>query len=155
MPRLPLFCCSFLCSYYSRVATIWGWRLFPWKPTDINNGWIRYVQAIQWWILDAVNSTWSISVLLSAVETSRTTQTIPVTVTRNYLLMRVCATYILPVATIQGSILFYSELWLCGFCFRRFEGGNYFRTIPVWINTVYSFSSESSMADRMGLWCIA
>ena len=58
------------------VATIPGQRLqclyFFWKPADINDSWIRYVQAIQWQLLDAIGSTRSLSVLLSAVETSGT-----------------------------------------------------------------------------------
>ena len=40
-------------SYYSKAATIGGWLLFKGgiyfirKPADINDGWIRYVRAIQ------------------------------------------------------------------------------------------------------------
>ena len=45
------------------------------KPTDINVGWIGYVGAIQLQLLDAVSSKCSLSVLMSAMETSCTTQT--------------------------------------------------------------------------------
>ena len=48
------------------------------KPADINDGWIRYIWVIQWQLLDAVRSKHSLSVLLSAVETSCTTWTPPV-----------------------------------------------------------------------------
>ena len=44
-------------------------------PTDINDGSIRHVWAIQWQLLDAVCSTHSLSVLLSAAEMSHTTRT--------------------------------------------------------------------------------
>ena len=50
------------------------------KPTDTNDGWIRYVRAIQWWVFDAVNSKHSLSVLQSAVEMSHTTRTVLVLV---------------------------------------------------------------------------
>ena len=68
------------------AATIQGWLLlkggmyFLGKPADTNDGWIRYVRAIQWWVLDAVNSKHSLSVLQSAVEMSHTTQTVLVLV---------------------------------------------------------------------------
>ena len=94
--RLLFFHCPFLCGYYSRapfirgwllfkggyysrMATIQGWLLFEGsiyffgKPTSINNYWIRYVRAIHWQLLDAVNSTRSLSVMLSAVKMSHTT----------------------------------------------------------------------------------
>ena len=51
------------------VASIWSGIYFFEKPRDINNTWIRYVWAIQW------RSTHSLSVMLSAIELSRTTQT--------------------------------------------------------------------------------
>ena len=41
------------------------------KLADINDGWIRYVQAIQRRLLDAVSSMRSLSVLLSSVETHK------------------------------------------------------------------------------------
>ena len=65
--------------YYSRVATIQGWLLFEGsiyffgKRTSIKNYWIRYIRAIHWQLLDAVNSTRSLSVKLSAVKMSHTT----------------------------------------------------------------------------------
>ena len=37
------------------------------KPADIDNCWIGHVQAIQWWLLNAVSSTRSLWVQLSAV----------------------------------------------------------------------------------------
>ena len=61
------FHCLFLCGYYSRAAVI--------SPADVNNGWIRYIWAIQWRLLDAVSSMRSLSVRLSTMEMSCTTQT--------------------------------------------------------------------------------
>ena len=61
------------------VAIIRGWLLFKGsvqffgKPADINNGLIRYVQALQRWLLGAVSSLHSLLVLLSAMGMSRTT----------------------------------------------------------------------------------
>ena len=65
---------------YFAVHFVWllfegGVYLFG-KPGDINNGWIRYERVRQWWLLDAVSSMHSLSVLLSAVGTTCTTQTV-------------------------------------------------------------------------------
>ena len=75
------------------------------KSADINNGWTRYV--IYWGLLDTVSSTRSLSVPLSAMETSCTTQT-------NLALaqwpwsdtIRACmrVLHILAAATIEGGI---------------------------------------------------
>ena len=45
------------------------------KPADSNDGWIRYMRVIQLGLIDAGSSTCSLSVLLSAVETSLRTCT--------------------------------------------------------------------------------
>ena len=46
------------------------------KPRDINDGWIRCIWVRQWQLLDTVSSTCSLSLLLSAVGTTCTTQTV-------------------------------------------------------------------------------
>ena len=97
------------------------------NPTDINNGWIRYVQVRGWWLLDVVSSTCNLSVLLSAVGTTRTTQV--TLVLAWWPLSEIIQTHVrvprvLVAATIQGRHSFHSELrivWLL------FEGGNYSR----------------------------
>ena len=70
--------------FFSTPVFVWlpfeGSVYFFGTPKDINYSWIRYVRVIQWRLLDTVNSKWSLSVLLSAMETSRTTQTAPVLV---------------------------------------------------------------------------
>ena len=53
------------------MATIQGRRL---KPADVNDGWKRYVWAIQRRLLDAGSSTHNLSVLLSAIEKGCTTR---------------------------------------------------------------------------------
>ena len=61
------------CGYYFVhlcVATIRGQPLFLWKANTI-----RYKQVIQISLIDADSSMRSLSVLLSALETSHTTQT--------------------------------------------------------------------------------
>ena len=45
------------------------------KLTDINNGSIRHIWTIRWPLLDTISSMHSLSVLLSAVETSHTART--------------------------------------------------------------------------------
>ena len=64
------------------------------KPSDTNNSWIRYIQTIQWRLLDTVISKRSLSVLLSAMENdsynTNNPSASPVIVVRNYL--HVCAT---------------------------------------------------------------
>ena len=57
--------------YYSRVTFY-----FFAKPGDIKDSWIRYIRVGRWRLLDTVSSTRSLSVLLSAMGTTRTTQTI-------------------------------------------------------------------------------
>ena len=66
--RLLLFC--FAACFL--VDTIWGRCLFPFEARRQQQ---CYVWAIQRRLLNAVSSTHSLSVLLSAVETSRTTRT--------------------------------------------------------------------------------
>ena len=65
----------FIFAAHFSVAIIRGQCLFFLKTTDINDGWIRFIQAIQRQLLDAVSSSCSLSVVLSALEMSRTTQT--------------------------------------------------------------------------------
>ena len=57
------------------AATFPGGVYFFGKPAEINNGWIRYIWAIQWQLLDAVCSICSLPVLQSAMKMSCTTQT--------------------------------------------------------------------------------
>ena len=46
------------------------------KLRYFNNSWKRYVRVRQWWLLDTVTSTHSLSVLLSVVGTTHTTQSV-------------------------------------------------------------------------------
>ena len=52
-----LFCCSFLCCYYSRAA-LESWR------TSMTAWCTRYIWAIQQWLLNAVSSMHSLSVAI-------------------------------------------------------------------------------------------
>ena len=84
------------------------------KPADINDGLIRYVR-VRWWPWpDAVSSTHSLSVLLSALGTTHTCTTLialastsMVTIVRNYTHTR-----ILDVATIQSHMVAKSQTLL-------------------------------------------
>ena len=126
------FRCWLLCGYYSRAATIRGQLLFESgvyffeKPVDINNGWIRYVWVRRWRLLDTVSSKHSLSVLLSAVETTRTTwiaQALAWWLSLEIIRTRV-PRILLAMATIRGRCLFLLELqivWLL------FEGDAYLK----------------------------
>ena len=115
--------CSITCTVFFRsdaAATIHfaarfvrllseGGVYFFGKPGDINDGWIRYVRVRRWRLLDAASSTHSLSVLLSVVVTTRTTQTVlalawwpssKIICTHGHVLR------LLAVATIQGQRLF-------------------------------------------------
>ena len=67
------------------MATVYFAACFMWllfegnvyffgKPGGINDGWIRYVRVRQWRLLDAFSSMRSLSVLVSAMGTTRTTK---------------------------------------------------------------------------------
>ena len=72
---------TILCTACFGAASIWGQLLFKGgiyffgKSAGINDGWIMYIRAIQWWYARAVSSKHNLSVLLSAMEMSCTTQT--------------------------------------------------------------------------------
>ena len=84
-----------------------------------------HVQTIQWWLLNAISSTHSLSILLSAFETSFTTQlyntnspsTSLLIIVRSYSHMFACVVY-----TSRGyylrQCLFHQRFWLCGYYFR-------------------------------------
>ena len=114
--------------YYSRVATVRGRRLFLWKaPVDINDSLIRYIWVRRWRLVDVVRSVHSLSVLLSAVEMTHTTQIALALAwwpSSESIRTRVCVPHILAAATIRGRCLFRSELpivWLL------FEGSVYLK----------------------------
>ena len=104
-----------------------GGIYFFWKPWDVNDGWMRYVRVRRWQLLDAVSSTHSLSLLLSAVGATCTTQTVlelewwpssEIIRTR----VRCCIYY--PWLLFEGGIYFVQELqivWLL------FEGGVYLK----------------------------
>ena len=107
------------------------------NPTDINDGWIRYIQVRRWWLLDAVSSTCNLSVLLSAVGTTRTTQIALsaslVTVVRNYSDACACA-----ACTSCG---YYSRAAFFSFrasdCVATIRGWQLFKgAVSIWRNTV-------------------
>ena len=96
--------------YYSRVAfTLY----FLGKSGDINGGWIRYVRVRRWWLLDTVSSTRSLSVLLSAVGMTRTTQTVLVLawwLSSEIICSCVRVPRLLATATIRGQRWF-KDIW--------------------------------------------
>ena len=75
------------------------------KPAEIIDGWIKYVWAIQWQLLNTVTSTHSFSVLLSTLEMSYTIQTAPV-LARWPIRIRIHVLRILAATTIRGQCLY-------------------------------------------------
>ena len=113
-----LFRCSFC------AATIWGRLLFEGgvyffaNPGDIKDSWVWYihVQVRRWRLLDTVSSARSLSVLLSAMGTTRTPQTILALAW--WLLLEIIPTCVhvpclLVAATIRGWRLFCSRASDC------------------------------------------
>ena len=88
-----------LCSYYSRVATIWGRHLFLWKARQhqrqLDRVWLQYEWVRQWQLLDAVSSM-PLSPAVSRGNDSYNTNTRSasvLTVVRDHSHMCVCATF--------------------------------------------------------------
>ena len=86
-----------------------GGVYFIGKPAGINDGWIRYVRAIQQRLLDAGSSTRNLSIQVSAMEKSCTART-ALALARwpsSELFECVCVSrvYIVAVATIRGRSL--------------------------------------------------
>ena len=110
--KIPYFFNQMLRLLFFFLLLIFGQLLFEGgvyffgKLVGINHDWIR---TIQWQLLDAVSSKCSLLVLLSVVETSRTTQAAQ-TVAYWPSFMYVCICCILAAAIIQGWCLFRSEL---------------------------------------------
>ena len=115
---------SYCISLINAAATIYFAAGFVWvlfeggayffgKPGDINEGWIRYVRVRRWWLLDAASSMRSLSVLLSAVGTTRTTQTVLALAwlpSSEIICTHGRVPCLLPAATIRGRRLF-EEIW--------------------------------------------
>lgn len=107
MPRLLHICFPLLILFWQLLFK--GSIYFFGKTTDINNGWIRHVQVRRWWLLDAGSSLCSHSVLLSAMETSCTTQT-ALALDQTVVPIPVHVLGMLATVTIQGRCLFHSKL---------------------------------------------
>ena len=101
------------------------------KPGDINDGWIGYERVRRWWLLDAVCSTHSLSVLLSAVGTTRTTQTVLALAwwpSSETIHTRVRMPHLLATTTIRGGRLLRLRALDCAATIPEwwlFEGGIY------------------------------
>ena len=82
------------------------------KPGDINDGWIGYIRLRQWRLLDAVSSTHNLSLLLSAVRTTCTTQTVLVLAWWQLPeIIRTCVCHIYWLQLLfEGCIYFVQEL---------------------------------------------
>ena len=138
-----------MCGYYLRAVTIWGQCLYFFgKPKDIKDSWIRYIQALQQWLLEAISSTQSLSVLLSVMEKSCATQTI---------LLLACWPSLAVIPTCVGvlSSLAVATLWerrvFCsGLPIVRllFEGRDYSSMASIWRNTIFSSTYEPYLQHK-------
>ena len=109
------------------AATIWGLRLFIWRARRYQRRLdkVRNVRVKHWRLLDAVSSTRSLSDLLSAIETRRTTRMAPALFwwpPSEIIRTRVRVPRILAAATIWKRRLFRSELPILSLLFK---GGVY------------------------------
>ena len=99
--------------------TIEGGVYFFGKPGDTNDGWIRYVR-VRWWRLLDASSTCSLLVLLSAVGTIRTTQTVLAlvwwTIIRNYSHTWACAMFTSYYS--RAAFILFKSFELCGYYSR-------------------------------------
>ena len=138
-----------LCGYYLRAVFVYFFG-------NINDGWIRYVRVRWWQLLDAVSSTHSLSVLLSAVRTTCTTQTVLALAwwsSSEIICTCVHMPSVLAAATIWGRHLFYSRASDCAATisdystvatirgWRLFEGGDYSRAATIRRNVVSAHGS--------------
>ena len=144
-----IWCCGyylFRCSFY--VATIRGRLLFDGGVYFFGNpgdGWIRYIWVRQWRLLDNVSSTRSLSVLLSALRTTRTTQTVLALAwwpSSEIIRTRVRVPCLLAAATIQGRCLsrasdcvatiqgqrLFEEIWIVAMATTTMPGTSYLDT---------------------------
>ena len=129
------------------AATIQGQHLG--KPTDINDGWIRYIRVRQWWLLDNFSSTCNLSVLLSVVGTTCPTQIalalawwLSSEIIPTHLLAYTRRGYYLQAVFILFRLCsYYSKRWL-------FEGSNYskeiwkYKTGLLWANVYFCASAQ-------------
>ena len=133
------------------VATIYFAACFVWLLFEggvyffgkLRDSWIRYVRVRWWRLLDTVSSTRSLSVLLSAVGMTHTTQTVLVLVWWPLSeIIHMCARAAFTSRSYYSSRVFISfkNFGLCGYYSRAatiwgrqlFEGGNYLRAATIW-----------------------
>ena len=116
-----------LCGYYSRAAFI----SLESPKTSTTAGYLRYVRVRRWRLLGTVSNTRSLSVLLSAVGTTRTKQTVLALTwwpSSEIIRIRVRVPHLLAATTIRGRRLFRLRDSDCAATIRRrrlFEGGVY------------------------------
>ena len=122
-PQLLCISLLVLCGYYSRVAFI-----SLESPETSTMGWIKYVRVRWWRLVDAVSSTHSLSVLLSAVKTTRTEQITLVLVWWVHAAYTSCGYY-----SRAAFISFRASFRLCSYYI--FECSDYLRAASVQRNT--------------------
>ena len=125
-----------LCRHYLRAAARWGRHLFLWKAWRHRWRLDRYERVRRWWLLDPVSSMRSLSLPLSAMGMTCTTQTVLALawwLLSEIICTRVCVPRLVAAVTIQGQHLFRSELRIVRLLF---EGGHYLRAVSIRRNTV-------------------
>ena len=127
---------TIFCTAHFGAATIWRQLLFKGgvhffgKSAGINDGWIMYIRAIQWWLLElSVVSTASQSCCLPWNKSYHTNSpsTSLVIFIRNYSHM-VLVQQIVAAANTRGQCLFAQSSSLCAY---------YSKVVSIWRNTVH------------------
>ena len=126
MLRLLFFAADFCVATTQGQLQFEGGVYFLGNPANINNGWIRCIWVIQWQLLGSISCKCSLAVLLSAMETSHTTQTTLMLAwlqSWKYLHMCACATY----TGISHGYIWRQHFFCLEFLIVRllFEGSDY------------------------------
>ena len=122
---------------FSLFILVWllfeGGIYFIGTPPDSNDGWIRYMWALQLGLIDTGSSMHSLLVLLSAVETSLRTHTVLEIAqweSVGIISTQVCVPHVL---LFEGGVYFGQSFWLCEYYSRAASKYVYIcLTKPLW-----------------------
>ena len=134
------------------VSTIRGWLLFLWKAGRHQRR-LDKVRVIQWQLLDTVSSTRSLSVPLSAVETSCTTQTALVLAWwPSSQMIRRCVP---PQLLFKGGVYFTQSFRLCSYYLRAvtIRGRRLFEEIRYTSSKKQVGTTEQGYSGKVTLTC--
>ena len=134
---------TILCTAHFGVATIWGQLLFKAfisleSPAGINDGWIMYIRAIQWWLLELSVVRQPLSPAVSH-GTGRTTQT-GLALCQKLFAYGACVTYS-SRGYYSRAVFIRSELLIV---YLLFEGGIYLKEYSTFDTNLLAILSSST-----------